>query len=71
MTEVMLLEHYSTRFENRAGELLGDIPGLLAITLYKGMQITIHGQNEKFKVAEWRFHHGHPDEKAGLMIVLE
>lgn len=71
MTEEMSREHYSTRFENRAGELLGATPGLLTITLYKGMQITIHGQNGTFKVAEWRFHHGHSDENAGLTIVLE
>lgn len=71
MTEVMSLENYVTRFENREGNRLGDIPGLLAITLYKGMQITIHGHSGKFTVAEWRFHHGHPDEKAGLTIVLE
>lgn len=71
MTEVMSLEHYMTRFESREGDLLGDIPGMLAITLYKGMQITIHGQPGPFKVVEWRFHHGHPDEEAGLTIVLE
>jgi len=71
MTEVMSLEHYVTRFKSRDGQLLGDIPGLLAITLYTGMQITIHGQNGTFKVAEWHFHHGHPDEDAGLTIVLE
>ncbi len=71
MTEVMSLEHYSTRFVNRDGELLGDMPGLLAVTLYKGMQITIHGQQGIFKVAEWSFHHGHPDENVGLTIVLE
>jgi hypothetical protein len=71
MTEERSPEHYSTRFENCDGELLGDMPGLLAITLCKGMQITIHGQNRKFRVAEWRFHHGHPDEDAGLTIVLE
>mgnify|MGYP003592384937 FL=1 len=71
MTEVMSLDHYMTRFENRDGELLGDMPGLLAITLYKDMEITLHGQNGMFKVAEWRFHHGHSDENAGLTVVLE
>lgn len=71
MTEELSLEHYSTRFENRGGDRLGDMPGLLGITLYKGMQITIHGQTGTFKVAEWRFHHGHAEENAGLTIVLE
>ena len=71
MTEELSLDHYSTRFVNRTGELLGDLPRLLAVTLYKGMQITIHGQEGPFKVAEWSFHHGHQDENAGLTIVLE
>lgn len=62
---------YSTYFVNSNGDSLGDMPGLLQIPLRQDMQITIHGHSETFKVTDWRFHQGHPDEKAGLTIVLD
>lgn len=71
MTEVTSVEEYSTRFVNRENQLLGKMPGLLGVSLYKGMQITIHSYSKAFTVVEWRFNHGHPDEEAGLTIVLE
>lgn len=71
MTEIASVEEYSTRLVNRENQLLGDMHGLLGISLYKGMQITIHSHSQPFKVVEWRFHLGHPDEEAGLTIVLE
>lgn len=71
MTEVASIEDYSTHFVNRKGQSLGGMYGLLGISLYEGMQITIHSHSQPFKVVEWRFHHGHPDENAGLTIVLE
>jgi hypothetical protein len=63
-------EPYSTYFENSNGDSLGDAPGLLAIPLREGMQITLEGHEQKFTVVEWRFHHGHSADKAGLTIVL-
>lgn len=60
-----------TKFIDQKGEILGDIPGLLSIPLYKGMQVTIHGLSQPFTVVDWSYHHGHPDEDAGLKIILE
>lgn len=67
----MTNQTYSTYFVNRSGDSLGDAPGLLPIPLRQGMQITIHSHPEAFTVVDWRFHHGHPDENAGLTIILE
>jgi len=50
---------------------LGDDIGILPITLYKGMTITIHGYNNQFEVVDWNYHHGHPDEDAGLRVILK
>lgn len=67
-------EHDETRvtfFESEDGESLGSDIILLPITLYKGMRITIHREGiETYYVRDWYYHHGHPDEKAGLHIVL-
>ena len=60
-----------TYFINTNGEQLGNDEGILPITLYKGMIITIHGYSCEFRVVEWNYHHGHPDEDAGLRIILE
>lgn len=59
-----------TKFIDQNGNVLGEAPCLLSIPLYKGMQITIHGHSKPFTVVEWSYHHGHPDEGAGLMIML-
>ena len=53
------------------GESLGDVTGLLPITLFKGMAFTIHGYDCQYKVVDWNYHHGPPDEGAGLRIILE
>lgn len=50
---------------------LGDLEGILPVTLYKGMKITIHGHSQLFFVENWHYHHGHPDEQAGLKIYLK
>ncbi len=64
-------ETYSTYFVNRNGDSLGTAPGLLPIPLRQGMEITIHSHTGTFTVVNWRFHHGHPDENAGLTIIVE
>jgi hypothetical protein len=62
---------FGTYFMDRDGNLLGDYYELLPIPLFKGMKITIHSCDREFEVVDWNFHHGHPDEKAGLRIILE
>lgn len=61
----------STIYYDTEGNQLGSDDIILPITLYKGMTITIHGYDHKFKVVDWNYHHGHPDENAGLRIILE
>jgi hypothetical protein len=53
------------------GEKLAQIPMLLPIPLCKGLHITIHSSNKVFSVVEWKFHIDHPDENAGLTIVVQ
>jgi hypothetical protein len=63
--------NFGTYFLDSDGRKLGDYPELLPIPLYKGMTITLHGQSRQYEVVDWNFHHGHPDEDAGLRIILE
>ena len=60
-----------TRFVDTEGNEIGNDIGILPITLYKGMNITIHSHSQTFSVVDWSYHHGHPDEGAGLRIVLK
>ncbi len=60
-----------TFFIDGDGNSLGSAEELLAIPLFKGMTITIHGHENEYRVVEWRYHHGQPDEDGGLRIVLE
>ena len=52
------------------GERVGSLPGILSVTLYKGMRFTIHGWTDEFVVERWEMHLGHEDELAGLRIVV-
>ncbi|MBX9612085.1 MAG: hypothetical protein K2X51_10745 [Burkholderiales bacterium] len=63
-------ENLVTKFIDQNGDVLGDAPGLLPISFYKGMQIIIHGHPQAFTVVDWSYHHGHSDEDAGLKIIL-
>ena len=61
-----------TIFYDMVNNKLGDDIGILPVTLFKGMIITMHGyDNKKFEVVDWSYHHGHPDEDAGLRIYLK
>lgn len=64
-------ESLVTSFVDLHGNLLGDTLGVISIPLYKGMQITIHSNPKSFTVVDWSYHQGHPDERAGLKVVLE
>ncbi len=59
-----------TNFYDTQGNRLGNAEGILPISLYKGMRITIHGYSDTYEVIEWEYHHGHPDEESGLKIIL-
>ncbi len=65
------MNNYRTFFVDKNGQALGDSQNLFPIPLYKGMEITIHSHNKPFKVIEWKFHVGHPDESTGLTVILE
>ena len=65
------MESLGMYFLDEEGNSLGSNDGLLPIPLYKGMLFTIHGHDDKFEVVEWNYHHGHPDEEAGLRIILK
>jgi hypothetical protein len=61
-----------TIFYDTDGKRLGSDEILLPITLYKGMKMTIHSyEGTVFEVVDWNYHHGHPDEDAGLRIILK
>lgn len=61
-----------TIYYSTDGTRLGSDVFLLPITLYKGMKFTIHGsEGTVFEVVEWNYHKGHPDEDAGLRIILK
>ena len=60
-----------TYFKLEDGSTLGSTEkDMVPIPLYKGMTITIHGREGKFEVVDWNYHHGQPDEEAGLRIIL-
>ena len=61
---------YFFNFDN-ADQRFGSLDGILPITLYKGMKITIHGFELPFLVESWCYHLGHSDENAGLRIYLK
>ena len=65
-----LLDDYGVYFYNTEGTRLGTL-SWTALPLYKGMRITIHGHDRQYTVVRWEFHHGHPDEEAGLRVVLQ
>jgi hypothetical protein len=60
-----------TIFFDTEGNRLGSDLEVIPITLYKGMEMTIHGYpGVTFKVVDWNYHHGHGAEDAGLRIIL-
>ena len=61
----------NTIFYDIKGNKIGNDIGILPITLYKGMNITIHSYKNSFEVVDWNYHHGHSDENAGLHIILK
>jgi len=60
-----------TYFIDVNGDDLGNDEGILPISLYKGMRITIHGYSENYEVVEWNYHLGHEDEDGGLRIIVQ
>jgi hypothetical protein len=60
----------NTYFYDTEGNRLGSAEGILPISLRKGMKITIHGYSDTYEVSNWEYHHGQPDEEAGLKIIL-
>lgn len=69
--EIIIEQRNGTYFFDEEGKRLGSDDGVVPIPLYKGMRITIHGYDDIFEVADWNYHHGHPDEQAGLRIILK
>jgi hypothetical protein len=64
-------EDLRTFFLDTEGRLLGDEQGIIPISLYKGMMITLHRHADRFEVLDWSYHHGQPAEGAGLRIILK
>lgn len=60
----------NTYYCDEDGNRLGSDVGLLPISLRENMKITIHGYSGEFLVVNWSYHKGHPDEDAGLKIIL-
>jgi len=58
-------------FLNANGKQIGSTEKLLPIPFYKGMQLTITGSATIFEVVDWNYHHGHPEEKSGLRVILK
>jgi len=47
-----------TFFVDKKGQSLGQLDSLLAVTLSKGMEITLAGDPAEFKVVDWSYHQG-------------
>lgn len=60
----------NTYFLDEDERQLGSEIGVIPISLFKGMTITIHGYGGKYEVRDWNYHHGHTDEMGGLRIIL-
>lgn len=59
-------------FINPDGKQIGSTDKILPIPFYKGMHLTIHGYEDiTFEVVDWNYHHGHPDEDAGLRVFIK
>src|SRR3712207_6497255 len=61
----------NTYFYTKEGTRLARDEGILPITLFEGMKITIQGYDTTFEVVDWQYHHGQDDEEAGLKIILK
>lgn len=69
--EEMSVSEGGTYFYLEDWQRLGSDAEILTISLYKGMQMSIHGHEGMFNVVDWNYHHGHGDEEAGLRIILK
>ena len=64
-------EHRGTYFYDTDGNRLGSEVGIVPITLFKGMKMTICDHDGEYRVVDWNYHLGYKFEEAGLRIVLE
>lgn len=62
------MDNFSTKFFDDDGEEVANLPGLLNITLFKGMEIEIHGAAKAYKVVSWSFK---IDHEGGLFVYLK
>lgn len=63
-------EDWYIYFYNEEGKQIASVD-YVSIPFYKGMVVTMHGIDGKYKVNDWRLHHGHPDEEPGLHVNLK
>jgi len=61
---------YNQKVPGRSGEKVAEVDGILPISLYKGMQISVHGREEQFEITRWGYYFGGSDEKSELRIIL-
>ncbi len=60
-----------TYFIAESGKVILKKQGMLAVPMYKGMTISIHGYGI-FLVVDWSYHFGGgPDENSGLHIIVK
>lgn len=64
-------EHRGTYFYDTQGSRLGSELGVVPLSLYKGMRITISDHDFVYRVTEWNYHLGYKFEEAGLRIIVE
>lgn len=64
-------EHRGTYFYDTDGNRLGSEAGLVPVTLYKGMKVTVSDHESEYRVVEWNYHLGYKFEEAGLRVILE
>lgn len=62
------MDEYTTKFFDSNQDEIANMPGLLNVTLFTGMEIRIHGYDSPFKIVSWSFVHDH---EGGLRINLE
>jgi len=69
--DLLIEEHRGTYFYDTEGNRLGSELGIVPVTFYRGMKVTINDHDSVYRVVEWNYHLGYRFEEAGLRVIVE
>ena len=69
--DLLVEEHRGTYFYDTEGNRLGSEIGIVPVTFYQGMTVTINDHDCSYRVVGWNYHLGYKHEEAGLRVILE